>query len=80
MWNNLRKPLFALSVGLNLAFLAMWLVYSLSAPGDAGGLFCPEIEGAVPSAIHREIGVREEQWRKIEPLALDFRDKAGKKR
>jgi Spy/CpxP family protein refolding chaperone len=80
MWNNLRKPLFALSVGLNLAFIAMWLVHSLSAPDDAGGLSRPEIEGAVPSAIHREIGVTEEQWRKIEPLVLDFREKAGKQR
>jgi Spy/CpxP family protein refolding chaperone len=80
MWNNLRNPLFALSVGLNLAFVAMWLVHSLSAPGDAGGIFRPEIEGAVPSAIHREIGVTEEQWQKIEPLVLDFRENASKQR
>lgn len=74
MWNNnLRKPLFALSVGLNLAFIAMWLVHSLSAPGDAGSLSRPEIDAAVPSVLHREIGVTEEQWRKIEPLVLDFR-------
>lgn len=80
MWNKLCNPLFALSVGLNLAFIAMWLVHSLSAPGDAGGLSRPEIEGAIPSEIHREIGVTEEQWRKIEPLVLDFREKAGKQR
>jgi len=77
MWNNLRKPLFALSVGLNLAFIAMWLVHSLTAPGDAGGLSYPEIDDAVPSALHREIGVTEEQWRKIEPMVLDFREKAS---
>ncbi|MCF8062836.1 MAG: periplasmic heavy metal sensor [Deltaproteobacteria bacterium] len=80
MWNNLRKPLFALSLGLNLAFIAMWLVHSLSAPGDAGDLSRPEIDGSVPSVLHREIGVTEEQWRKIEPLVLDFREKAGKQR
>jgi len=80
MWNNLRKPLFALSVGLNLAFIAVWLVHSLSVPGDAGGLSRPESDGAVPSALHREIGVTEEQWRKIEPLVLDFREKATKQR
>jgi len=81
MWNkNLHKPLFALSVGLNLAFIAMWLVHSLSAPGDAGGLFRPEVDGAVPSALHREIGVTEEQWQKIEPLVQDFREKAGQQR
>ena len=80
MWNNLRKPLFALSLGLNLAFIAMWLVHSLSAPGDAGGLSRTEIDGSVPSVLHREIGVTEEQWRKIKPLVLDFREKAGKQR
>lgn len=77
MWNNLRKPLFALSVGLNLAFIAMWLVHALSAPSDAGGLSRSEIDGAIPSALHREIGVTAEQWRKIEPLILDFREKAS---
>jgi Spy/CpxP family protein refolding chaperone len=80
MWNNLRKPLFALSVGLNLAFIAMWLVHSLSAPGDAGGLSRTEFDSSVPSGLHREIGVTEDQWRKIEPLVLEFREKAGKQR
>lgn len=82
MWNNLRQPLFALSLGLNLAFIAMWLVHtlSLSAPGDAGGLSPTEFDDSVPSVLHREIGVTEEQWRKIEPLLLDFREKAGKQR
>ena len=80
MWDNLRKPLFSLSVGLNLSFIAMWLVHSLSAPGDAGGLPRPKIDVAVPSGLHREIGVTEEQWRKIEPLVLDFRKKASRQR
>lgn len=80
MWNNLRKPLFALSVGLNLAFITMWMVHTLSAPGDAGGLSRQEIDVAIPSVLHREIGVTEEQWRKIEPLVLEFREKAGKQR
>lgn len=77
MWNNLRKPLFALSVGLNLAFIAMWLVHSLSAPVNMGDLSPSVIDSAVPSALHREIGVTEEQWQKIEPLVLDFRENAS---
>lgn len=80
MWNTMRNPLFAFSVGLNLAFIALWLVHSLSAPGDAGELFRPEIDGGVSSALHREIGVTKEQWRKIEPLILDFREKASRQR
>jgi Spy/CpxP family protein refolding chaperone len=76
MWNNLRRPLLALSVGLNLAFIAVWLVQTLSAPGDAGGPSRSEIDSAVPSALHREIGVTEDQWQKIEPLVRKFREKA----
>lgn len=80
MWNNLRNPLFALSLGLNLAFIIMWMVHSLSVPGDVRELFRKKIDGSIPSVLHREIGVTEDQWRKIEPLLLDFREKAGKQR
>lgn len=80
MWKNLSKPLFALSLGLNLAFITMWLIHSLSIPGDPEGLSHPKSESAVPSPLHREIGVTEEQWQKIEPLILDFREKASSQR
>ena len=80
MWNNLHKPLFALSLGLNLAFIAMWLVHTLSTPGNMVASSPSGIDSGVPSALHREIGVTEEQWRKIEPLVLEFREKAGKQR
>ena len=81
MWNNLRKPLFALSLGLNLAFIAMWLVQLLSPPMGAEDFSRSVVDrAAVASALHREIGVTEEQWKRIEPLLRDFREKAGKQR
>lgn len=80
MWNKLRKPFFALSVGLNLAFIAVWLVHSLSVPGDTESLSCVAIDNAVPSALHREIGVTVEEWQKIEPWVQDFREKAVNQR
>ncbi len=80
MWNNLRKSLFAMSVGLNLAFIAIWLVHSLSATGAGDKPSRLTVDSAVPLAIHREIGVTEEQWRKIEPLVRDFRKKAVEQR
>lgn len=80
MWNNLRKPLLALSLGLNLAFIFMWLIHILSASDDTVAPSSLGIDEAVPSALHREIGVREEQWRKIEPFVQDFRKKAGEQR
>lgn len=75
MWNRLKKPLIALSVGLNIAFIAIWLVHAVphlipdrqslkSAPGEG------------PDFIHRKIGVSAEQWRQIAPHLRDFRQKA----
>jgi hypothetical protein len=81
MLKNLCKPLIALSLGLNLAFVAMWLIHSL--PDRRIGLAASNAvvdTGAVYSALHREIGVTEEQWKQIEPLIQDFREKAGKRR
>jgi hypothetical protein len=81
MWNNLLKPLLALSLGLNLAFVAMWLTHSIP-----DWVAVPNIEKtvidpvAVPSSLHREIGVTPEQWARIQPIIDDFREKAGKQR
>ena len=80
MWNNIRKPLFAMSLGLNLAFIAIWLVHLASMPSSSGGISSSTTDKTIPSALHREIGVTEEQWKRIEPLVQDFREKAGKQR
>lgn len=78
MWRKLRTLLVILSVSLNVAILGAWLWQSMSAwPGgwpwstkgvntDAG-IWCP---------LHRQLGVSEEQWRRIEPRLLRFRIKA----
>lgn len=81
MWNNLRKPLFALSLGLNLAFVAIWLGHSI--PGWTTGQKVTKMiagHSSVPSLLHREIGVTPEQWEQIEPIILDFREKTGTQR
>lgn len=81
MWNNIRKPLFALSLGLNLAFIAMWLVHLPSGPSGNHGISRTVVSSAaVPSTLHREIGVTQEQWKTIAPLVQDFRENAGKQR
>lgn len=80
MGKNLQKPLCALSLGLNLAFIAVWLAHSLSAPGGAGGLSPSAVDSLVPSELHREIGVTEQQWRMMEPWVRDFQKKAAEQR
>lgn len=81
MWNHLRSPLLALSLGLNLAFAAIWLAHA--APDWAAGQTLTKTVAdplAVPSALHREIGVTPEQWQRIEPIIRDFREKAAQHR
>lgn len=78
---SLMKPLLALSLGLNLAFAAMWVFPLLSGrpPGsDMSGT--GSIGNARPPALHKDIGVTEEQWRQLAPLVEEFREKAGKQR
>lgn len=82
MWNTLRQPLLALSVGLNLAFIAVWLIQWLPASdvGDSDPRSAGPVNPSVPSLLHREIGVSAAQWRQIAPLARDFRASARDQR
>jgi Spy/CpxP family protein refolding chaperone len=81
MWNLIRKPLLALSLGLNLAFVGIWLGHSI--PGWTPGHKVSKTSAGHPSVsslLHREIGVTPEQWRHIEPIIVDFREKAENQR
>jgi len=77
MWDRLKTPLLALSVCLNAAFFAFWLAQAL--PGLNTG---PDVmEGVVDdiaglATLHREIGVTPEQWMRIEPYVLHFREES----
>lgn len=77
MWNILRKLLFALSIGLNLAFVTMFILHSMSASDRDAGHSCGPVKSSVSSSIHREVGVTDEQWEKIEPLVQEFREKSS---
>ncbi len=81
MWESLRKPIFALSLGLNLAFGAVWLAHSPQnriLPGRE--LDTASAPDKIYSSLHSEIGVTEEQWERIQPLIQELREKAGKQR
>ncbi|HMA66999.1 MAG TPA: periplasmic heavy metal sensor [Desulfosalsimonadaceae bacterium] len=75
MWNSGKKLLFALSLGLNAAFIAIWLMHA--APG-----FMAERQHVKTSGengldlLHKKIGVTAEQWQQIEPGIQEFRKKA----
>jgi len=81
MGDRLRKPLIALSVSLNVAFLAIWLLHAGS------GLFSEEkassksgVNAVVSSPLHRDLEITPEQWQQIEFHIQHFREKAGKQR
>lgn len=81
MWDSVRKPLFALSIGLNLAFVVIWMAHSY--PGRESRREAPGVPAgavAVPSALHRKIGVTEEQWERIAPHVREFRERAATQR
>lgn len=63
--------LIVLSAGLNVAFVALWVVHALprhlcgtSRPGKDEGVWCP---------IHRRMDVSRAQWQEIEPRLRTFR-------
>jgi len=75
MWQRLKNPLFALSLGLNAAFIAIWLIHA--APGFIAGQ--PDWRYSAetgPDELHRKIGVTPAQWQEIEPHIRNFRKKA----
>ena len=75
MWKKIALLLIVLSAALNLAFVGIWGAHFLRAhwsaqenryePLRAGGVACP---------LHRRLGVTQEQWRRIEPRMLEFRN------
>ncbi len=79
MWKRIKNPLLALSLGLNLAFAAVWLIHAFF-EWNVRHRTADPAHAAIPSRIHREIGVTPEQWKTLEPVILSFRKKAQQQR
>ncbi|MFW6286645.1 MAG: periplasmic heavy metal sensor, partial [Candidatus Sumerlaeota bacterium] len=74
MWKKVAPLLIALSVALNLGVGGVWLAHAVNAYRTSrtigektDGVWCP---------LHRSLGVTEEQWRRLEPDFLVFRQKS----
>jgi Spy/CpxP family protein refolding chaperone len=81
MWNKFQKPLLVLSLSLNLAFIAIWLMHTVPGSVTAQKESPDAIENAeVSSSLHRELGVTPDQWTRIEPHILGFRQSAREQR
>jgi Spy/CpxP family protein refolding chaperone len=76
MWNKFKKPLLAFSVGLNVAFIAIWLVSAV--PGSVTEQAAQrEIAGSATTlSLHSELGLTPDQRELIEPQIQRFREQA----
>ena len=78
MWKSAKLFLVVLSVALNIAFAAVWLVYAAGCRHEStrAGV-APEQETGVWCPLHRELGVDRQQWQEIEPRLKEFQASAG---
>ena len=78
MWNKIRGPLLILSISLNLAVIAVWCIQVIW--GQTTVPFAvnkhSDSDLSIRSALHREIGVSDDQWKQIEPFVLEFRQQS----
>ena len=75
MWRKVRPIVLAVSVALNVALLSTWAVHAV--PTHLLGENHAEETGQqdIWCPLHRELGVTEEQWEKIEPAMVRFQEK-----
>jgi len=64
------------SLALNFAFGAVWLVHTARA--SVRDAETTTTESAVWCPLHRELGVTDSQWKRIEPRLTAFQDSAEK--
>lgn len=74
MWKKLRPFVLAFSIALNVTLLGTWMLHALPAhlhewTGN------DEKQPLIWSSLHRELGVTDEQWEKIEPDMRRFQQK-----
>jgi Spy/CpxP family protein refolding chaperone len=73
MWNKIRPLLVIVSIAINVAFLGAWFVaaagHSPSRPADR--TFQETV--LKECALHRQLGLTDPQWGKLEPVLKQFR-------
>ncbi len=78
MWRSARVFLVVLSVALNIAFVAVWLVHAARSRHESASAGVePGLEESVWCPLHRELGVDRQQWQEIEPRLKEFQASAG---
>lgn len=76
MWRKARPIVLAVSVALNVAVVSGWAVHAVPAHLQGGPVGEEAAESEIWCPLHRELGVTMEQWRRLEPRLVEFREKA----
>jgi len=77
MWKKLKPYGIVASVGLNVAFIAMWIAHAAPSQTVTEETGPPAARQTVWCPLHRELGVTREQWVRIEPRLREFQAAVG---
>jgi len=77
MWNKTRLYLIVASLALNVGFVVIWVAHAVPWPASPDKTGQAETQQTVSHRLHRELGVTEEQWARIEPRLREFQAAVG---
>ena len=79
MYRTIILILLGVSIGLNIAFTAAWIIHPH--PSDKGdGHKAGSTANDVACELHQRLGVSEKQWDKLKPVMQRFQDNARDQR
>ena len=80
MRKSVKSSLIVLSVAMNVAFVAVWLVLAASHHHESSRAGVePEAETNVWCPLHRALRVDRQQWQEIEPRLTEFQTSVGQR-
>jgi hypothetical protein len=74
MWRTAATYLVLASLGLNLAFVGVWVAHAWPVRAEE----TPQQPSAIWCPLHRALAVSTRQWAEIEPRLREFQAKVGK--
>jgi Spy/CpxP family protein refolding chaperone len=77
MWKHAKLYLGLVSVTLNAAFVATWIVHAVPLQGRTEHAEPKVPQPAIWCPLHRELQVTPEQWQQIEPRLREFQSEVG---
>ena len=77
MWKTVKPYFLVASLALNAAFITMWIAHAAPSQVPSEQPDGPAARSEVWCPLHRELGVRQEQWTQIEPRLRAFQANVG---